>query len=124
MHRVASVFIASWVGLSCGGSPTTQPQYADGDNSEPYGDSEDSEGDPLAASDDLSTQAASNSCEGPQCAPCGEGVCIEGFYCDEQAMACSWFPQCAEQPGCDCIDKVLPQCTCEERNGGTYVTCR
>ena len=67
-------------------------------------------------------------CSNGTCSRCGKGLCPDGFYCDESANggpACSWLPQCVNAAGCDCVTNALgATCGCEERDGGTYVTCR
>lgn len=122
MRREAIVLITLLISVSCGGSSATRPRHVDDDVAEVANEGEQSAGDPLAEGE-VSTPRQQGACQGSQCASCGSAVCLEGFYCDEQAMACSWLPQCADEFGCDCITKVLPKCVCEERDGGTYVTC-
>ena len=67
-------------------------------------------------------------CGNGTCQRCGPGICPEGSYCDESAgggPACSWIPECVDPVACDCLVNVLgSRCTCEERDGGAYVTCR
>jgi hypothetical protein len=80
----------------------------------------------LAAEDELDTQqqaAKPDPCAAGQCTPCGEAVCVAGFLCDEHAQACSWLPQCTNDQSCDCVQKALPDCSCEQRGNGLYVTC-
>jgi hypothetical protein len=62
-------------------------------------------------------------CAGGSCTRCADTVCLSGFYCDERANACSWVPACAKDPTCACLERALPACQCEEREGGLHVSC-
>ncbi len=68
-------------------------------------------------------EAPPDPCADGSCAPCGDTVCLKGFFCDEAAGACSWVPSCAEEPDCGCLEKELSGCSCAERDGGLYVQC-
>lgn len=63
-------------------------------------------------------------CNGADCFQCGDAVCLPGFYCDEPRGVCSWLPQCEQGTGCECIERILPGCRCEMREGGVYVDCQ
>jgi len=62
-------------------------------------------------------------CASGTCTPCGDAVCLSGFYCEEAVSACGWLPECADAPSCECLEHSLPDCSCEERGGGVYVAC-
>jgi len=65
-------------------------------------------------------------CDDGTCSPCGNALCPTGWYCDETAPggpSCGWLPECAQKSGCACLKKGLG-CSCEEKNGGTYVSCK
>jgi hypothetical protein len=67
-------------------------------------------------------------CDDGTCFPCAEnGICPIGYFCDESAAAgpaCEWLPECPEEATCSCVLGVLGEsCSCEERDGGVYVSC-
>lgn len=109
--------------LGCGASPGAEPRNAESAQSGEVESADYDLDDPLANVDDVETSGASSSCHGDTCTTCGESVCLEGFYCDEVAQACSWLPQCASDDSCKCIEAALPHCECKSRDGGTFVTC-
>jgi hypothetical protein len=84
--------------------------------------------DSASLSSDFADEPPVLDCSNDTCSRCGKGICPDGFYCDESANggpACSWLPQCVDATGCDCITNALGEaCRCEERDGGTYVTCQ
>ena len=66
-------------------------------------------------------------CSGGTCAKCGTAVCLAGYFCLESAAkgpTCSWLPECPSEASCSCVEGVLGDgCSCEERDGGVFVTC-
>jgi hypothetical protein len=77
-----------------------------------------------AATPDAPTPAAKpQACNDATCAPCGETLCPNGFYCDETLGACSWVPECAGALSCECLEKRVGACSCEARGNGIYVSC-
>jgi len=73
--------------------------------------------------DDTREHAAPDSCAEGRCVPCGNAVCLPGLFCEESKSACGWIPQCAEAFNCQCLEKELAHCNCEERSTGIYVDC-
>jgi hypothetical protein len=66
------------------------------------------------------------SCDDGTCAPCGDGICPAGWYCDEGAKggpACGWLPECAQKPSCACLTRAIAGCSCEEKQGGLHLSC-
>jgi hypothetical protein len=112
---------------ACGGG-TAAGKPAE--NAEPSG--ADSAEDDRATTDatsegEATTEAPVPACSDGTCTPCGDGLCPNGWYCDETAKggaACSWLPECAKKPGCACVERALSGCSCEERDGGPHVTCK
>ena len=95
--------------VGCGGS-STKAKSADSDDDYEY-----SEG-----------QYAASECEDGTCFTCGEGICPTGHYCDETSPggpACGWLPECAQETTCSCVEGVFADCSCEERDGGVYLSC-
>jgi hypothetical protein len=67
-------------------------------------------------------------CDDGSCFSCGDAVCLSGFYCSigRSGRGCAWLPSCPGKPTCGCIGAVLrdePSCSCQEKEGGVYVTC-
>ncbi|HOU90827.1 MAG TPA: hypothetical protein PLU22_07250 [Polyangiaceae bacterium] len=66
-------------------------------------------------------------CTDEGCFDCGDGFCMQGWYCDlgvRGGPACSFVPECEAQSSCACVTAVLGGgCRCDERDGGAYVTC-
>jgi hypothetical protein len=73
--------------------------------------------------DNTREHAAPDSCDDGSCVPCGDAVCLPGLFCEENKSACGWLPQCAEHFNCECLEKELAGCSCEERSGGVFVNC-
>ncbi len=118
---IISMLLACTATWSCGGG-----QASGGSTNTPESQTSDSEGD--YASDDFGGDASEeapvqNPCADGSCTSCGDNVCLEGFFCDEQAQACSWLPQCADDFSCSCLKQTLTDCSCSEREGGVYVSC-
>lgn len=124
----------SWFGVvaltvlsACGGG-TTAGKPAE--NAESAGDEASSDSGEAAADaeeEEAASEAPAAACSDGTCTPCGEGMCPNGWYCDETAKggaACSWLPECAKKPGCACIERALSGCSCEERDGGQHVSCK
>lgn len=124
-----------WFGLvalgvfpACGGGTTAgkPAEHAEAASDE---SSEEAAGDstPADAEEAAGSEAPAPACSDGTCTPCGEGLCPNGWYCDESAKdgaACSWLPECAKKPGCACVERALPGCSCEERDGGQHVSCK
>jgi hypothetical protein len=67
-------------------------------------------------------------CDDGSCFACGEAICLSGFFCSvgKTGHGCAWLPSCGGRPNCGCITPSLrddPSCTCQEKEGGVYVTC-
>ena len=67
-------------------------------------------------------------CDDGSCFTCGEAVCLSGFFCSvgKSGHGCAWLPNCGARPSCGCLAPTLreePSCTCQEKEGGIYVTC-
>ena len=110
------------IGLgACGGATTGTPGATPGTDS-PSSDGEPGQSDPEG--EESSAAPPTPRCDDGSCFLCGEGMCPKGFYCDEKAAggaACSWLPECAAQPSCGCLSKVLgADCACSEKSGGVY----
>lgn len=105
-------------GAGTGPGAKTKPEQGEAESAG-GGAEEESEG----SADPLSTACADNTC-----ARCGKGFCPNGFYCDESApggAACGWLPECAAKPSCSCVSAGLGSgCSCEERSGGLFVSCK
>lgn len=105
---------------ACGSpAPAAAPLTSEARESTDPGES-DSTRSELAAAEAATPPAA---CSDETCSPCGDGLCPTGFYCDEARGLCSWVPECAGKLSCDCLAKVVGNCTCETRDRGTYVKC-
>lgn len=124
----------SWFGLvamallsACGGGtaaskPAEHAEAGDEDSPADTGDGSEASGE-----DEGASEPAAPACADGSCTPCGEGLCPNGWYCDETAKggpACSWLPECAKKPGCACVERALSGCSCEERDGGQHVSCK
>ncbi len=87
-----------------------------------------------APSDEASSEPApeeapkAGPCDDGTCSSCGDGLCPNGWYCDESAAggpACGWLPQCAQKASCGCLTgKLGASCKCSEQAGGLHVTCQ
>ena len=67
-------------------------------------------------------------CDDGSCFACGEAICLSGFFCSvgKTGHGCAWLPSCTGKPNCGCITPALrddPSCSCQEKEGGVYVTC-
>jgi hypothetical protein len=67
-------------------------------------------------------------CDDGSCFSCGEAICLSGFFCSvgKSGHGCAWLPNCGGRPSCGCITPSLredPSCSCQEKEGGVYVTC-
>ena len=67
-------------------------------------------------------------CDDGSCFSCGEAICFSGFFCSvgKSGHGCAWLPSCGGRPSCGCIAPSLredPSCSCQEKEGGVYVTC-
>ncbi len=108
---------------SCGGETRARSAQSPDSSSEEFPSSDS----PAQDYEQGETESAPRaSCDDGTCFECGDGVCLEGFYCDQDASggaACSWLPDCAKSPSCSCIEKVLgPSCECHDA-GGPMVSC-
>jgi hypothetical protein len=123
-HKRCAVLLGTGLGLvllpslhACGGTaPNAAPAAVPGSTAEEIPSSEQ----PISAEP---TPEPVDACADGNCSHCGQAVCLAGFYCDEGASACAWLPQCAATPGCECLQRQLPECTCEEREGSAFVKC-
>lgn len=105
--------------LACGGG-TQASANASAPSSEEVGEGADPDVD---AHHGGTGEARRDPCASGTCTPCGEALCLSGFYCEEAVSACGWVPDCAESPSCSCLEKYLEGCRCDERGGGVYVSC-
>jgi hypothetical protein len=117
----------AWAAACGGGAATGKgPEHADAPADEQTASSD--EGTDSGSEDEEITSAApAPSCSDGTCSPCGDGLCPSGWYCDETAKggaACSWLPECTKKPGCACLERALPGCSCEEQGGGEHVNCK
>ncbi|HQP39599.1 MAG TPA: hypothetical protein PLI95_30655 [Polyangiaceae bacterium] len=69
------------------------------------------------------------SCDDGTCFSCGDGVCPSGFYCETNkgTTGCASNLACPKSPSCDCLRTSLskdPRCSCEDRKGVAFVTCK
>jgi len=116
------------VAVACGGGGSSKP--ADSASSARSAHAEQSSaGEPEEEQDEqAAAPPALSRCDDGTCFGCGEGICPKGFYCDEQAVggaACGWLPSCPTEPACSCVKRTLGAgCTCEEREGGVFVSCK
>ncbi|HKQ67702.1 MAG TPA: hypothetical protein VJT73_00110 [Polyangiaceae bacterium] len=67
-------------------------------------------------------------CDDGSCFSCGEALCLAGFYCSasKAGHGCAWTPSCGAKASCACLKAALrdePSCSCQEREGGVFVTC-
>lgn len=112
--------------LACGGST---PAPASTDTQERAQGTAHESGDSEASASDDSTEPSAPpraTCDDGTCAPCGDALCPTGWYCDQTAPSgpsCGWLPECAPKSSCACIKKALG-CSCEEKNGGLYLSCK
>ena len=121
------LFVLSLVFAACGGSeaPANAPKSSahDSDSSEPSHD--DSSAEDAPAEEEAPKAGA---CDDGTCSPCGSGICLSGWYCDESAAggpACGWLPACAQKASCGCLTaKLGSSCKCNEQSGGLHVTCK
>jgi hypothetical protein len=117
---------AGLVGAGCGGAtqaPAEEPESSVGSVAESRDDDDDSA--EIGDGDDGPAEASRAACTDETCFACGEGLCLKGMYCDATAgPGCSWLPECAKQPSCACITRVLGKdCKCDESGGGPLVEC-
>lgn len=114
----------------CGGAGGAEPKTAAGheadDDEESDRDDRDDR-DAIAEAGDKDDRPRAPSCDDGTCSPCGDGICPSGWYCDENAgggPACSWLKECAGEPSCACVTRVLGAgCKCREERGGLKVSC-
>ena len=114
--------LAACGGGTTAGKPAERAEVASEAGGEDSGEAPETADDAEAAS-----ETPAPACSDGTCTPCGEGMCPNGWYCDETAKggaACSWLPECAKKPGCACVERALSGCSCEERDGGQHVTCK
>ncbi|HMR05227.1 MAG TPA: hypothetical protein PKA88_05605 [Polyangiaceae bacterium] len=112
--------MCGFIALSaCGGAASSGPGSAAGPGAE--GSATQGPGSEAA---EESPATPESRCQDGSCFVCGEGLCPKGFFCDQKAAggaACSWLPECAAQPTCACVSKVLADdCSCAEKSGGVF----
>ncbi|MCA9644256.1 MAG: hypothetical protein H6718_32325 [Polyangiaceae bacterium] len=105
----------------CGGGTPAANHPGDGESGAVGSDGPSSAGG-RAVGDDPSDPCADGSC-----VTCGEGVCPEGYFCNESAAGgagCGWLAECAEAATCACVQPALGSgCECNERGGFAVVSC-
>lgn len=111
---------------ACGGASAGSNARAESAHEKPS-----HEPDEASASDDSAPEEEApkaGPCDDGTCSPCGSGVCLTGWYCDESASggpACGWLPQCAQKSSCACLSgKLGAGCKCSEQGGGLHVSCK
>jgi len=108
--------------IGCGGSePSPASPKAESDTTQPGK----ARG---RATDEAAGSHASTQCDDGSCFACGDAICLVGFYCavGKSGRGCAWLPSCATKASCACIAPTLredPSCSCQEKEGGVYVTC-
>ncbi|HEX3775516.1 MAG TPA: hypothetical protein VHV51_13685 [Polyangiaceae bacterium] len=111
---------------ACGGAAATDAPAKTPHESHESTAAEDSADDDAPAEEESAPPRSA--CDDGSCSPCGTGMCLAGWYCDESASggaACSWLPQCAQKSSCGCIDRALGSgCKCTEQGGGLHVECK
>ncbi|MGE0322552.1 MAG: hypothetical protein AB7K71_18940 [Polyangiaceae bacterium] len=117
---VASLGVALQWG--CGGGTPGASHPGDGAAAGDGTDGASGSSGPTTAGDDPSDPCADGSC-----IACGEGVCPEGYFCNESASGgagCAWLAECAETATCACVQPALGAgCECSERGGFAVVSC-
>jgi hypothetical protein len=115
---------------ACGGDGgSKQPAESAHDvesTSQARADSDEPSDTPAEADEASEASPRRTSCDDGTCAPCGDGICPSGWYCDEGAKggpACGWLPECAQKPSCACLTRALSGCSCEEKQGGLHLSC-
>jgi hypothetical protein len=126
MRTLGAWFLAlGLAGVACGGGAPRDSQTPDQAEETEAASSaaEESAGETASAE----VPAREDPCSDGGCFSCGESVCLTGWYCDENAKGgtgCSWLPDCATNPTCRCLTKVLgSECSCNEDAGGPRVSC-
>jgi hypothetical protein len=113
--------------ISCGGGTSSRPAETaagDGEGRQDESGAEPEDGDESAAAESEAPRRQLN-CDDGTCTPCGQGLCMAGWYCDESAKggpACGWLPECAKA-SCACLSRAFSSCSCEEKSGGVHLTC-
>lgn len=112
----------------CGGGAAAAEDVQSADREQDPADPSASEAAPEAVEGSSHAEPPEESkagCADSTCFACGDGLCPTGFYCDAKVgPACSWLPECAKDPSCECIRRVLgADCACEAREGGPHVEC-
>jgi hypothetical protein len=115
------LFIPLFLGAACGGAapaPARKSQVQAAPNKAKASES---------PSKDDETRAGVQ-CDDGSCFACGEAICLSGFFCSvgKSGHGCAWLPNCGGRPSCGCITPALredPSCSCQEKEGGVYVTC-
>jgi len=80
----------------------------------------------VVESDSEKTETPGPNCADGTCFPCGPGICIPGFFCDETSAQpnCQWLSKCGRSTNCECLKETFGNnCACTERSGGIYVKC-
>lgn len=100
---------------SCGAAPAREPAYS-------------TTGQEETQYDESGQSGVSDPCRDGSCFMCGDAVCLPGYYCETigEKKGCAWVAKCARSASCTCLQTALAEdsaCSCEERDGNTYVTC-
>ncbi len=114
------LFILAAVSAGCGGS---EPSPAS-----PKADTEAAPVRKARGGTSDESRSSALQCDDGSCFACGDAICLVGFYCTvgKAGRGCAWLPSCASKASCACITPMLreePSCTCQEKEGGVYVTC-
>ena len=116
-HLLASTCLAVGLLFACGGGAASSAGSSSASGAEEVEDESYGEESTSTAPESV------DPCASGTCTHCGEALCLSGFYCEESESSCGWLPQCAGNLSCDCVGKVLTDCSCEEREGGVYLSC-
>jgi len=119
---------AALVAAACGGRSSSKPADTASGPRSAHADPSSGGGEEAEEDEPGEAAPALPRCDDGTCFACGQGICPKGFYCDEQAVggaACSWLPSCPTEPACSCVKRTLGAgCSCEEREGGVFVSCK
>jgi len=128
MGAASSELFVTIAFLSCACGGATKPAATTDEKAGTHDSAHDTSDAATASSDDASEPAAPPraTCDDGTCAPCGDALCPSGWYCDQTAPSgpsCGWLPECASKSSCACLKKALA-CSCEEKSGGLYLSCK
>lgn len=111
-RAAAMALVVGAVGVGCGGPA----RPAEGGGGGPEGE---------ATERPVVVKPTALDCSDGTCFACGDGgICLVGQFCNEAQGTCSQVHECAERASCACVEPIVGgACSCEEREGGVYVSC-